>query len=214
MLKLHVVFAIDRAGLVGDDGETHHGVFDAGFLSQIPGMLVLSPASTEELRQMLRWAVNEYDGPVAVRYPRGGDGAYIGCGWDENTKVVSHRQGCDGVIITYGNLVNEAMSAADTLAEQGISVSVLRLTALKPLPQAALKAALKGQKYVLFAEEAMNGIGGDVCTLLHDILPGAAIAAADLGDEYVTHGSVAELYRKHGLDGKSLADRFMEVRGS
>ena len=125
-----------------------------------------------------------------------------------------HRQGCDGVIITYGNLVNEAMSAADTLAEQGISVSVLRLTALKPLPQAALKAALKGQKYVLFAEEAMNGIGGDVCTLLHDILPGAAIAAADLGDEYVTHGSVAELYRKHGLDGKSLADRFMEVWGS
>ena len=214
MLKLHVVFAIDRAGLVGDDGETHHGVFDAGFLSQIPGMLVLSPASTEELRQMLRWAVSEYDGPVALRYPRGGDGAYTGCAWEKNVSVISHRQGCDGAIVTYGNLVNEALCAADVLADRGVSVSVVRLAALKPLPAAALEAALAGQKYILFAEEAMSGIGGDLCALIHEILPDAAIAAADLGDEYVTHGTVAELYRKHGLDGKSLADRFVEVRGS
>ena len=214
MLKLHVVFAIDRAGLVGDDGETHHGVFDAGFLSQIPGLLVLSPASTLELRQMLRWAVCEYDGPVAIRYPRGGNGKYTGCCWDENAAVVAHRQGNDGAIITYGNLINEAMCAADILAERGISVSVLRLAALKPLPQAALKSVLSGQKYILFAEEAMSGISGDVHAMIHEILPDARIATADLGDEYVTHGSVADLYRKHGLDGKSLADRFMEVRGS
>ena len=214
MLKLHVVFAIDRAGLVGDDGETHHGVFDAGFLSQIPGMLVLSPASTEELQKMLRWAVNEYDGPVAVRYPRGGDGAYTGCDWDEKTSVISHRQGSDGAIVTYGSLVNEALRAADILAERGISVSVVRLAALKPLPVAAMEAALSGQKYALFAEEAMSGISGDVCACVHEILPGAKIATVDLGDEYVTHGSVAQLYRKHGLDGESLADRFMEVRGS
>ena len=82
------------------------------------------------------------------------------------------------------------------------------------MPVAAMEAALSGQKYALFAEEAMSGISGDVCACVHEILPGAKIAAVDLGDEYVTHGSVAQLYRKHGLDGESLADRFMEVRGS
>ena len=212
MLKLHVVFAIDRAGLVGDDGETHHGVFDVGFLRQVPGMQILSPASTEELESMLCWAVECCDGPVAVRYPRGGNGANNGCAWDPASSVVSHRQGKDGAIVTYGNLVNEALAAADILEQQGIRISVIRLTKLKPLFDDALEAALAGQKHILIAEEAMNGLGGDLSAKIHQILPESSVSVADLGDEYVTHGSVKELYRKHGLDGASLADRLMEVR--
>ena len=212
MLKLHVVFAIDRAGLVGDDGETHHGTFDVGFLRQVPGMWIMAPASTAELAQMLRWAVECCDGPVAVRYPRGGDGAFADSVWDPAASVVSHRQGNDGAIVTYGTLVNEALTAAEILAEQGIHISVVRLTMLKPLSASALEAVLTGQKYVLVAEEAMSGLGGDLCAMIHEINPDCTAAVADLGDEYVTHGSVKELYQKHGLDGASLAERFMEVR--
>ena len=214
MLKLHVVFAIDRAGLVGDDGETHHGVFDAGFLSQVPGLTVLSPASLSELKEVLRWAVKECDGPVAIRYPRGGNGAYEGAAWDPDTSVVSHRQGTDGAIVTYGTLVNEALVAADLLKQKGISVSVIRLTQLRPTPVSALEAALAGQKHVLIAEEAIGGIGYHLAGKLGQVMTDCNFTVADLGEEYVTHGSVAELYKTHGLDGASLANRFMEVRQS
>ena len=214
MLNLHVVFAIDRAGLVGDDGETHHGVFDAGFLQQIPGMTVLSPASFSEFRAMLRWAVNECTGPVAVRYPRGGDEAIMDCGWTADDAVISHRHGSDGAIVTYGRLVKEALVAADILEEQGIHVSVVRLARLNPLSVFALECALSGQKHVLIAEEATGGIGFELSAVIREVCPECKIRVCDLGREYVTHGSVAELFTKHGLDGKSLADRFMEVRQS
>ena len=211
MLNLHVVLAIDRAGLVGDDGETHHGVFDVGFLSQIPGMTVLCPASQAELKQMMRWAVTECDGPVAVRYPRGGDGAYTGSLKTEAEDLVVHRYGKDGAIITYGTLVNEAETAADILAEKGIRVSVIRITKLKTVTESALASVLTEQKHVLIAEEAIRGIGAALSGRICDLIPGCSVTICDLGDSYVTHGSIGELYKKHGLDGKSLADRFVEV---
>ena len=211
MLNLHVVLAIDRAGLVGDDGETHHGVFDVGFLSQIPGMTVLCPASQAELKQMMRWAVTECDGPVAVRYPRGGDGAYTGSLKTEAEDLVVHRYGKDGAIITYGTLVNEAETAADILAEKGIRVSVIRITKLKTVTESALASVLTEQKHVLIAEEAIGGIGAALSGRICDLIPGCSVTICDLGDSYVTHGSIGELYKKHGLDGKSLADRFVEV---
>ena len=214
MLKLHVVLAIDRAGLVGDDGETHHGVFDVGFLGQVPGMTVLAPCCTEELKEMLRWAVLECSGPVAVRYPRGGDGPVTGSCWDPDSGVVSHRHGTDGAIITYGTLINQALGAADILAQQGLSVSVIRLSKLSPVSASGLEAALAGQKVILIAEEAIGGLGADLSCMIHQILPDSSTAVIDLGREYVTHGTVAKLYEKHGLDAAGIADRFLEVRKS
>ena len=214
MLKLHVVLAIDRAGLVGDDGETHHGVFDVGFLGQVPGMTVLAPCCTEELKEMLRWAVSECSGPVAVRYPRGGDGAVTESCWDPDSGVVSHRHGADGAIITYGSLINQALGAADILAQQGLSVSVIRLTKLNPVSARGLEAALAGQRVILIAEEAIGGLGADLSCMIHQILPDSSTAVIDLGREYVTHGTVAKLYEKHGLDAAGIADRFLEVRKS
>ena len=214
MLKLHVVLAIDRAGLVGDDGETHHGVFDVGFLGQVPGMMVLAPCCTEELKEMLRWAVLECSGPVAVRYPRGGDGPVTGSCWDPDSGVITHRHGADGAIITYGSLINQALGAADILAQQGLSVSVIRLTKLNPISASELKAALAGQKVILIAEEAIGGLDADLSCMIHQILPDSSSAVIDLGREYVTHGTVAKLYEKHGLDAAGIADRFLEVRKS
>lgn len=115
---LHVVLGVDRAGLVGADGETHHGCFDALYLSQVPHMTVLCPASFAELRQMLRRAVLELTGPVAVRYPRGGEGAYQDCCGNETFTQV--RPGADCTILTYGVLINEALAAAELLHEAGV----------------------------------------------------------------------------------------------
>ena len=208
MLKLHVVLAVDRAGLVGEDGETHHGVFDVGFLRHAPGMTLLAPASCAELSEMLRWAVNDCTGPVAIRYPRGGDGGYADSAWDPNCGVVAHRLGKDCAIITYGTLVNHALSAADLLAEQGIDASVIRLTRLNPLPVDALESALSGIFHVLIAEETSAGLSE---ALAWQLGSGYQITIADLGREYVPHGSCQELYKRYGLDGASLAEKMKEV---
>ena len=212
MLRLHVVLAVDRAGLVGEDGETHHGVFDVGFLRQAQSLQILSPANTAELEQMLRWAVDDCTGPVAVRYPRGGDGALMAPSWDASASVICHRWGADSAIITYGTLVNQALAAADILAQQGVEVTVLRLTQLNPIPAAALEVALAGQKHILIAEEAIGGIAESMAWHLTASIPGANIAIADLGREYVPHGSMEALYKHYGLDAQSLAEKIMEVR--
>ena len=211
MLKLHVVLAVDRAGLVGEDGETHHGVFDVGFLRHAPGMTILAPASCAELSEMLTWAVEKCQGPVAVRYPRGGDGGYTASAWDAGSGVTAHRHGTDAAIITYGTLVNNAMDAADILSEQGTDISVIRLTRLNPLPNSALEAALSGHRNILIAEEACAGIREALAWELRTIMPECRIDGVDLGSQYITHGSIAELYHKHGLDAASLAGRIREV---
>ena len=213
MLGLHVVLAVDRAGLVGEDGETHHGIFDVGFLRHAPGMTLLAPASCEELTQMLTWSVKDCTGPVAIRYPRGGDGAYHGTAWDPEAPVVCHRSGRDGAIVTYGTLVNNALAAAELLAAQGMEITVLRLTRLNPIPTEALEAALAGCKTLLIAEEAFAeaGIGRTLSHQLREIVPDCVVQIQDLGREYVTHGSIAELYQQHGLDAHSLAKAMQEV---
>lgn len=119
LLHLHVVFAIDRAGLVGDDGPTHHGVFDVGFLRQMPGFCVLAPASLKEQQEMLCWAIRDCNGPVAVRYPRGTEGAYTASSWDGKQKAVRHRAGRDVTLITYGTMINSVLEAAERLEADG-----------------------------------------------------------------------------------------------
>ena len=213
MLKLHVIFAVDRAGLVGEDGETHHGVFDIGFLRQAPGMQILCPASCRELSDMLKWAAYDMDGPVAIRYPRGGDGAFAESHWECGTKVVRHKSGSDIAIVTYGTLINNALSAAELLSQQRIDAGVIRLLSVEPLPADALEAALSGYRHVLIVEETATGSGihEALAWLLAERVPGCSVSAIDLGGEYVTHGSVAQLYEKHGLDAVSIAKKVGEV---
>ena len=208
MLKLHVVLAVDRAGLVGEDGETHHGVFDVGYLRHAPGMTILAPASCDELEQMMRWAVNVCAGPVAVRYPRGGDGVYTESAWDPCSGIAVHRQGKDCAIVTYGTLINQATEAADLLAQQGIDTSVIRLTRLNPLPIAALKDALGCVSKLLIAEEASAGIAEALAWHLGNEYK---ISITDLGREYVPHGSCRELYEQYGLDSHSLTAKMKEA---
>lgn len=210
MLKLHVVLAVDRAGLVGDDGETHHGVFDVGFLRQAPGMTVLAPASCSELADMFAWAVNCCEGPVAVRYPRGGDRAYHDSEWNAETGICLHSTGKDVAIVTYGTIVNNAVETAEILAEQGVHTTVLRLTRLTNIDYTSIENALSGIQTVVILEEIMenSGLYQEMSCHLHT----HNWIAVNLGREYVPHGKVEQLYKAKGLDARSIANMILEVR--
>ncbi len=219
MLGLHVVLAVDRAGLVGEDGETHHGVFDVGFLRQAPGMTVLCPGSMLEMQDMLTWAVEEHTGPVALRYPRGSDNGYAASAWQPydlpaiNGAVACHRQGSDAAIITYGTMLANAMAAADLLAKQGISVSVLRLLTVAPLPIEQLLQKLPEGAPVIIIEDACEGSGirqALAWELCHRA-PRMRIEGRDLGHRYIPHGSVEQLHALCGLDAQSVAQFVGEV---
>ena len=219
MLHLHVILAVDRAGLVGDDGATHHGVFDVGFLRQVPGMLILAPASFAEQRDMLRWAAQCYDGPVAIRYPRGGEGSWRDSAWNPGPHVETegalccHRQGTDVTLITYGSMLDNVLEAADLLAKQGVEATVLRLLTLSALPARQIAALLPENRRIVVAEEVCTGSGiwEALSWELNEICPDCRVYGVDLGADFVTHGSKKELYAHYGLDGESIAKFTREV---
>ncbi len=208
MQNLHVVFAIDRAGIVGSDGETHQGVFDISFLRSIPNMQVLCPANQKELEQMLRKAVLEMDGPVAVRYPRGCDGAL-----EEIPDSPVLRKGTDITLISYGTLINEVLLAAEYLEKDGISAEVIKLASVKPLDLDTIAASVNRTRHLLIAEEVVrNGCAGrEISALLRArgiLIP---TRTCNAGDIFVEHGEISELYRMLGIDGASLATAAKEV---
>lgn len=207
ILHMHVVLAVDRAGLVGDDGPTHHGVFDVGFLRQVPGMRILAPASLEEQTQMLTWAIQEYNGPVAVRYPRGTEGAYTGSAWDGKATAVSHRRGRDITLITYGTLINPVLDAAERLEKQGIQCSVLRLLELADFSVEEILGMMPEKKNVVVIEEtaANSGVKLPLAWELQQQCPDCRVSGIDLGKGFVPHGSQARLYEYCGLDADSIA---------
>lgn len=215
LLQLHVVLAIDRAGLVGDDGPTHHGVFDVGFLRQVPGMRVLTPGSLAEQQDMLRWAVTECTGPVAVRYPRGTEKSYHDSAWQglEGELVAVHRQGKDLTLLTYGSTLDNALEAAELLAAKGIEATVLRLLTVSQLPIEEIRDKMSQNHRLLVVEEIMSGSGirEEVAWKLGKLLPDLMVEGRDLGAAFVPHGALKELYRYCGLDGKTIAACAEEV---
>ncbi len=219
MLGLHVVFAVDRAGLVGEDGETHHGIFDVGYLRQAPGMMVLCPVCLAEQRDMLRWAVEECTGPVAVRYPRGSDGACTESAWEKGISascagvLKCHRTGEDVTLVTYGRLLNNVMEAAQILEDAGIHAAVLRLLTIAPLPVEEILRHLSARHQVIVVEEASSGIRQELACLLEKEVPDCRVDGIDLGKRFIPHGDMASLYRFCGLDGASIAAFTREVLG-
>ena len=213
MLHLPVVLAVDRAGLVGEDGETHHGVFDVGFLRQVPGMQILCPGCTDELKQMLSWAVTKNESPVALRYPRGGDRGEIASAWDPEMPVVVEKSGEKVAIVTYGTLTANVQEAAEILNQHGIDAAVIRLTQIEPIPEGVLAQTLAHYRYVLIAEETSSGagIGEALICALSARLPQCKFELLDLKKGYITHGSLKELYAHCGLDGKSISNHIQEV---
>ena len=211
---LHVVLAVDRAGLVGEDGETHHGIFDVAFLDTVPGMTVLCPASFAEQEAMLTYAIRDCRGPVAIRYPRGREGRYAGMAGVTGAAVL--RPGRDLTLVGYGTMVDPIMAAADLLAKQGIEAEIVKLNSITPLELETIKASVQKTGRLLVAEEvvAHNCVGQRILAGL--ALEGAAPRAAalcNLGETSVTQGTVEQLRAMCGLDAESLCARGMEVCG-
>ena len=208
LLHLHVVFAVDRAGLVGPDGETHHGEFDVGYLRQIPGMTVLCPSNRLELRKMLSRAIYDCTGPVAVRYPRGEDGVYR-----QSLGQPVLREGKDLTIVSYGIMINEAIAAADLLSGNDLRAEIIKLDRICPLDMGPVEASAKKTGAVFVIEDCarQGSLSQELFSALASDGFDGKCAARNLGDAFVAHGSRDELLRERGLDAHSLADWITEV---
>ena len=215
LLQLHVILAVDRAGLVGDDGPTHHGVFDVGFLRQVPGMRILNPVSLAEQQAMLRWAAEEYRGPVAIRYPRGTEGSYKESDWRglSGDTVKCHRSGQDVTLITYGSILENVMEAAEMLSSQGIEASVLRLLSVSDFSAEEILNKMSDKKRIVLVEEVCTGSGirEALAYQLGRVCPECHMRGLDLGRDFVPHGSQQELYKHCGLDAASIAEYAKDV---
>lgn len=209
--NLHGILAVDRAGLVGEDGETHHGVFDVGFLSTVPGMQILCPASFAELRAMLRHAVTEMIGPVAIRYPRGGEGQWTQMAGVDGTTVI--QEGTDVTLVAYGTMVDQVLQAAQLLEQRGHSVAVVKLNSIRPLDMGPIRRLCEKTGRLIVAEEC-NDSGCVGRTIISELaLAGVPVKAAlvNLGDQFVPQGAVAQLREMTGIDGAGICQKAMEV---
>ena len=212
--NLHVVFCVDRSGLVGEDGETHHGVFDVGFLDTIPGMTVLCPSNYAELEKMLYISVHQIKGPVAIRYPRGGEGAWQES-WDGEPATLL-RPGTDVTLAGYGTQVNALLEAADWLTRDGISAEVVKLNTITPLPTELLFGSVEKTGALWFYEEVMapNCVGQRVAAAL--ALSGIStrnVTLRNLGNKVPPQGTVAQLRKLYDLDTQSVVGQVKEVVG-
>lgn len=206
---LHVVFAIDRAGLVGEDGETHQGLFDIAYLRHIPGMTIMVPKDENELRMMLRTSV-DFDGPVAVRYPRGAVVNVSGMAEAETVpigKAEILREGKDLTILAIGPLVYAALEAADKLADIGISASVINARFVKPLDEAAIIEDVKKTGRLLTIEEHVlqGGFGSAVLEFLDEKMVRIPVKRMGITDKFVCHGTPAVQRGKFGLNPEGIA---------
>jgi 1-deoxy-D-xylulose-5-phosphate synthase len=209
--KLPVVFAIDRAGLVGEDGPTHHGVFDVSYLGMMPNMTLLAPKDERELRDMLHFAL-AHDGPVAVRYPRG---EAAGASLDAPVEKIEHgrgvleRPGDDLALLAVGPMVAVALEAAELLARAGWSAMVINPRFLKPLDEELLALAASTGRVVTIEEHVLRGgFGSAVVEWLND-RGRQRVACLRIGipDRFVEHGERRVLERELGLTPQAIAER-------
>ncbi|MCR6110510.1 1-deoxy-D-xylulose-5-phosphate synthase [Bacillus sp. A301a_S52] len=215
--NLNVFFAIDRAGLVGADGETHQGVFDISYLRHLPNMTILNPKDENELQHMIYTATKHEGGPIAVRYPRGtGSGLKM----DSELKEIPLgqwevlREGSDLSILTFGTMIPVALEAAERLSSQGIHVEVVNARSIKPLDDGLLNKLIKEEKPIMTIEEAalLGGFGSAVLEYLNEN-NAQSIIMERLGipDRYIEHGSVPKLLEEIGLTSENVVARIQQM---
>ena len=210
--RLHMVLGVDRAGLVGDDGETHQGLFDVAYLSTVPGLTLLAPASFAETRSMLYRALYELDGPVALRYARGGENGYS----DDHSQGAAAvlREGSDWTAVCYGTMTGEVLAAAEALDAEGISVEVVKLNQLAPLEPETVLTSVRKTGRLLVAEEVIQAGSMGVVLAGAVAQEGLALKALKLlntGDQFVPHGTIPQLREKLGINSDHIASVMREA---
>ncbi|MGN0302162.1 MAG: 1-deoxy-D-xylulose-5-phosphate synthase [Anaerotardibacter sp.] len=214
--KFNVVFAIDRGGLVGDDGPTHHGVFDIAYMRMIPNMKVLAPCDEAELACALHTAL-KLEGPVSLRYPRG---EAAGTPLPDNPEMLEVgksrllKEGSDVAILSFGRMTLNALEAASLLEKEGISVSVRDMRWIKPLDYEAIKADCAAKAVITLEEGVVKGgIGEEVASYIDQLVLDNEIDRAPfvevmgLPDSFIPQGKVEQLFKDLGLDAEGIAQR-------
>lgn len=213
--QLHVVFAIDRAGLVGSDGETHQGIFDISFLSSIPNMTIMAPKNDYELKSSLEFALEEFNGPIAIRYPRGEAvvrfrefNAPV-----EYGKAELMYEESDIAILALGSMVDTAFNVRERLKEQGYNVTLVNARFVKPIDSAMLDKISTTHKLIVTLEENVSsgGFGRAVCQYINDKKLHNYVLDISLPDDYIEHGSVDILRRETGIDEDTIVKRITAV---
>ncbi len=196
--KLHVVFSIDRSGIVGEDGETHHGIYDLSYLSHIPGICILAPSDGVQLCEMLDYAVNRHSGPIAIRYHKFMTDRLTDSSFEFGRADVV-RKGSDISVVAVGNMRENALAAAE-LSEK--SVEVIDLRTVKPFDVDTLAKSIEktGKMIVLEDNVKIGGAGSQIEAAL-----GRAVIKLGYSDSPILHGSFEELYRQCGVDADSVA---------
>ena len=217
MQNLPVVFAVDRAGLVGSDGETHHGCFDLTYLSMMPNMTVMAPKNKWELSDMLKFAIRQ-SGPVAIRYPRGEayDGLEDHRAPVEMGKAEVLYQGEEIVLLAVGNMVKTAEQVYGELKEDGKNPTLVNMRFVKPLDTDLLERLGKNHKWIITLEENIKngGFGEKVMTYYaeKDEFKNVEVRIVAIEDRFVSHGSVGDLMRQQRMDAESVVERIHEWR--
>ena len=215
MQQLHVVFAVDRAGLVGSDGETHQGIFDLSFLSTIPNMTVVAPKNAWELEAMLEFALEEFYGPIAIRYPRGV--AYTG--FAKHTQPIEYgksellHEGRDICIMAVGSMIETAVTVSERLKEYNIDATVINARFVKPIDEEMICSISKNHNLLVTLEENVytGGFGEAVSRYTQINNLDIRTLQIALPDDYIEHGNVDILRHEAGIDSETVFDKIMEA---
>ena len=213
--NLHVIFAVDRAGLVGSDGETHQGCFDLTYLSMIPNMTVMAPKNKWELSDMMKFAVN-YDGPIAIRYPRGE--AYDGLE-EYRAPVLKGRsemiyEGNSIALLPIGSMVKTACQVYEMLKAEGETPTLVNARFVKPLDEKMLDRLAKEHSLLVTMEENVQkgGFGSAVLDYMHRHHPQVRVLNIALPDRFIEHGNPEKLKEKAGIDAVSVYKKIKEAK--
>ncbi len=212
--KKNVTFLIDRAGLVGNDGETHHGVFDLSYLNMVPNITVMAPKDTKELDLMMDLS-REIDGPVAIRYPRG-NSYYIERGSYNKINIGTYEvleEGNDILVLAIGNMVKKALSARDILIKDNINPTIVNARFLKPMDEDLLHDLLKNHSKVVTIEDNVisGGFGSRINKFIIDNNYNVKIENIGIPDKFVEHGNVDELFETIGMSDEQIANRIKNL---
>lgn len=213
--NLPVVFAIDRAGIVGNDGETHQGVFDISYLSHMPNMTIMSPKCIDELKYMLGWAV-EQDFPVAIRYPRGGDSTDLMLkpltDFKKGKWEILHREG-NIAVIAVGKMVQMALQARAKLKVQGIDVTIINANFIKPIDKSMIKYLITNNYKIVTVEDnvKLGGLGSMVLDYANSIDKNVKIINLGYEDNFISHGNMDILYKINKLDANGIIESIVKI---
>ncbi|WP_164968081.1 1-deoxy-D-xylulose-5-phosphate synthase [Clostridium tetani] len=211
--NLPVVFAIDRAGLVGEDGETHQGVFDMSYLSHMPNMTIMAPKCVEELEFMLNWALSQ-ESPIAIRYPKGESRLNLKPikNFQKGKWEVLEDKGKISIIAT-GRMVEKAFNVKETLKERNIDIGLINATFVKPIDKEMLNKIIDEEKTIITLEDnvILGGFGNSVLNYVRDTNSNIKVVNLGFKDEFIPHGKVDDLFKMYGLDEEAILKEVMKL---